>query len=118
MARSWARRLAPAAAFQFCFIGAVAMLKPATNALVLSRFQSNAMPWLYLTAAIVTGTLAIAGARFGGRRRSPGFLALFGGVASFAFLLAVEFDIPFTSLGAYLFVEALVTQVSLAFWGT
>lgn len=34
------------------------------------------------------------------------------------FWLAVEFDIPFTSLGAYLFVEALVTQVSLAFWGT
>lgn len=118
MARSWARRLAPAAAFQFCFIGAVAMLKPATNALVLSRFQSTAMPWLYLTAAIVTGTLAIAGARLGGRRRSPGFLALLGGVASFAFLLAVKFDVPFTSLGAYLFTEALATQVSLAFWGT
>lgn len=118
MARSWVRRLAPAAAFQFCFIGAVAMLKPATNALVLSRFQASAMPWLYLTASLVTGTLAVLGARLGGRRRSPGWLAAGGALASFAFLGAVRLDVPFTPLAAYLFAEAFATQVSLAFWGT
>lgn len=118
MARSWARRLGPAAAFQFCFIGAVAMLKPATNALVLSRFQSSAMPWLYLGASIVTGALAILGAQAGRRRRSPGWLALLGGVTALAFLVAVKLEVPFTPLAAYLFAEAFATQVSLAFWGT
>lgn len=118
MARSWARRLAPAAAFQFCFIGAIAMLKPATNALVLSRFQSSAMPWLYLAASVLTGAFAILGAQRGKRRRSPDFLALLGGVASVGFLVAVRFEVPFTPLAAYLFAEAFATQVSLAFWGT
>jgi HEAT repeat protein len=117
MARSWASRLAPAAAFQFCFIGAVAMLKPATNALVLSRFQADAMPWLYLTAAVVTGTLAMLGARLG-RRSSPGRLALLGAVGAVLFLLGVRFEVPFTPLAAYLFAEAFATQVSLAFWGS
>lgn len=116
MARSWARRLAPAAAFQFCFIGSIAMLKPATNALVLSRFQTSAMPWLYLTASLLTGALAIVGARFG-TRRSPAWLALVGGVASFGFLAAVRLEVPFTALIAYLFAEAFATQVSLSFWG-
>jgi len=116
MARSWARRLAPAAAFQFCFIGSIAMLKPATNALVLSRFQTTAMPWLYLTASVLTGVLAVVGSRRGARR-SPGWLALVGGLASLAFLVAVRFDVPFTALVAYLFAEAFATQVALAFWG-
>lgn len=118
MAGSWARRLAPAAAFQFCFIGSVAMLKPATNALVLSRFQASAMPWLYLAAALLTGTLALLGARHGSRRRNPGFLALLGGLASLTFLGAVKLDVPLTPLVAYLFAEAFATQVALAFWGT
>lgn len=118
MARTWARRLVPAAAFQFCFIGSVAMLKPATNALVLSRFQTTAMPWLYLSAALLTGALAVAGARLNARRRSPGFLAFVGGVLALGFLLAVRFDVPFAALAAYLFAEALATQVALAFWGT
>ncbi|MBL8917419.1 MAG: cyclic nucleotide-binding domain-containing protein [Myxococcaceae bacterium] len=118
MARSWARRLGPAAAFQFCFIGAVAMLKPATNALVLSRFQSSAMPWLYLGASILTGALALLGAQAGRRRRSPDWLALLGGVIALGFLVAVKFEVPLTPLAAYLFAEAFATQVSLAFWGT
>ncbi len=118
MARSWAQRLVPAAAFQFCFIGAVAMLKPATNALVLSRFQSSVLPWLYLAAALLSGALAITGARKASRRRSPGWLALAGAFASFVFLVLVTFEVPFAAVAAYLFVEAFATQVSLAFWGT
>jgi hypothetical protein len=117
MARSWASRLAPAAAFQFCFIGAVAMLKPATNALVLSRFQAGAMPYLYLTAALVTGTLAVLGAKWG-RRSSPGGLALVGALASVGFLVGVRLGVPLVPLAAYLFAEAFATQVSLGFWGS
>ncbi|MDX2013108.1 MAG: cyclic nucleotide-binding domain-containing protein [Myxococcaceae bacterium] len=117
MARGWASRLAPAAAFQFCFIGAVAMLKPATNALVLSRFQAAAMPYLYLTAALVTGTLAVLGAKWG-RRSSPAGLAVVGALASIAFLVGVRFGVPLVPLAAYLFAEAFATQVSLGFWGT
>jgi HEAT repeat protein len=117
MARGWASRLAPAAAFQFCFIGAVAMLKPATNALVLSRFQAAAMPYLYLTAALVTGTLAVLGAKWG-RRSSPGGLALVGALVSVGFLVGVRFEVPLVPLGAYLFAEAFATQVSLGFWGS
>ncbi|MCA2980049.1 MAG: PBS lyase, partial [Myxococcaceae bacterium] len=116
MARSWASRLAPAAIFQFCFIGAVAMVKPATNALVLSRYQAAVMPWLYLTAAVVTGGLALAGSRWG-RRGSPERLAVTGVLASLAFLAGLRLDVPLTPLAAYLFVEAFATQVSLSFWG-
>lgn len=53
--RTWGARVWPLAAFQFFLIGAVAMLKPGTNALVLSRFQADALPWLYLAAALTTG---------------------------------------------------------------
>jgi cation transport ATPase len=117
MTRSWAARLSPAAAFQFCFIAAIAMLKPSTNALVLSRFNSAAMPWLYLAAAVITGGLAILGSN-STRRASPATLSLLGAVTSAACAAGVWFDVPLTPIVAYLFSEAFATQVSLAFWGS
>ncbi len=116
--RRWIRRLAPAALFQFCFIGAIAMLKPATNALVLSRFQSSAMPWLYLGAALLTGALALNPFRTSRRPVSPGWLALLGSIASVAVLAGVHLEVPLVPLVGYLFAEAFATQVSLAFWGS
>ncbi len=116
MARSWTARLAPAAAFQFCFIGAVAMLKPGANALTLSKFSSEALPWLYIGAALLAGGLALVGGD-GKRRRDPGFVVLVGSLAAGALALGVWLQLPLVSLGAYLFSEAFATLVSLSFWG-
>ncbi len=118
MPRLGAARLWPAAAFQFTFIAAVAMLKPGANALVLARFQPNALPWLYMAAAAITGGLAAFTAVSPRQRSSPGRLALAGAVSAVAFAAGVWKQVPLVSLGAYLFAESFATQVSLAFWGS
>ncbi len=115
--RSWTSRLAPAAAFQFCFIASVAMLKPASNALTLSRFNSSALPWLYIAAAVIAGGLALAGGE-GKRRRNPSYLVLAGAMTSAGLAAGVWLELPQVALVAYLFSEAFATQVSLAFWGS
>ncbi len=115
--RSWSSRLAPAAAFQFCFIASVAMLKPASNALTLSRFNSSALPWLYIAAAVIAGGLALAGGE-GKRRRNPSYLVLAGAMTSAGLAVGMWFELPQVALVAYLFSEAFATQVSLAFWGS
>ena len=51
---SWGQRLWPAATFQFALIAGVTQLKTAANALVLSRFESQALPYLYLGGALLT----------------------------------------------------------------
>lgn len=115
MARSLSARLGPAAAFQFFFIGSVAMLKPGANALTLSRFNSNALPWLYVSAAVIAGVLAMLGGE-GRRRRSPSVLVAVGAIASFLLAIGVWLQVPAVALVAYLFAEAFATQVSLSFW--
>lgn len=115
MTRSLTERVAPAAAFQFCFIAAVAMLKPGANALTLSRFNASALPWLYVMAALIAGGLAVAPTR---RWRQPGRIALAGAVLAVALAVGVKLALPFVALIAYLFSEAFATQVSLAFWGS
>ncbi len=117
MAKSWAARLAPAATFQFCFIGATAMLKPGANALVLSRFQAGALPYLYMAAAAITGLFAAWTALRPGRRMSPGRLAWTGAALAGVLTVGVQLGVPLTPLLAYLFAEAFATQVGLAFWG-
>ena len=117
MARSWTSRLWPAAAFQFCFIAAVAMLKPGANALTLSRFNSGALPWLYISAAVIAGALALVGGE-GKRRRNPGYLALTGALIALLLAAGLWLQAPMVALAAYLFSEAFATQVSLAFWGS
>lgn len=116
MDRAWVARLWPAAAFQFCFIAAIAMLKPGANALTLSRFQASALPVLYVAAALIAGAFAVLGGD-GQRRRHPGFNALVGAAVSAALAVGVSFDVPLVAPAAYLFMEAFATQVSLSFWG-
>ncbi len=117
MARSWAARLWPAATFQFCFIAAVALLKPGANALVLSRFQAGVLPWLYMGAAAIAGAFAVWSAWRGGRRPRPALWALLGAATALLLAAGVWAELPLVSIGAYLFAEAFATQVSLSFWG-
>jgi len=116
--RTWVARVWPLAAFQFFLIGAVAMLKPGTNALVLSRFPPGVLPWLYLAAALTTAGLAALTAVRSGSRQPPGRLAWVGGVSAVALAVGVHFEVPYLSLIAYLFAEAFATQLALAFWST
>ncbi len=117
MARSLSARLGPAAAFQFCFIGAVAMLKPAANALTLSHFSADALPWLYMVAAVIAAGLALLGGE-GRRRSNPGYLVLTGSLLAGGLALGQWLQLPLVALAAYLFSEAFATQVSLSFWGS
>jgi HEAT repeat protein len=111
------RRLWPAAAFQFFFVAAVALLKPAANAMVLSRYQSGALPWLYLGAAAVTAGLAAANAVGSGLRRVPPTrMAIAGGVIALALALGHRLELPELSLLAYVFAEAYATSMALSFW--
>lgn len=116
MTRTWVARLAPAAAFQFFFIGAVAMLKPGANALTLSLFSSEALPWLYIGAAVLASALALVGGD-GKRRRNPGFVVLTGALVVGALALGLWLKQSWVSIGAYLFSEVFATLVSLSFWG-
>lgn len=113
MARSWVSRLWPAALFQFCFIGAVSMMKPGATALMLARWQADALPWLYMAASLVTGTVAIVRV---GRRSSPGLIAFASGLLALGLALGLWLGVPAFRLGAYLFAEVFATLVSLAFW--
>jgi hypothetical protein len=114
---SWFQRLLPAAAFQFCFVAAVSMLKPVANALTLARYDTKALPWLYVSAAILTGALSAWAARRQGGRAGPSGLAWLGALCSLGLLGGVGMAWPGTPLVAYLFAETFATQVSLSFWG-
>lgn len=116
--QSWASRLWPAATYQLCFVASVSMLKPAANALTLSRYQTSALPWLYLTAAAITGGVAAYTALVPRRRLGPSSLAALGAALALALAAGVVFKLSVVALLAYLFAEAFATQVSLTFWGT
>lgn len=113
MARPWAARLWPAALFQFCFIAAVAMVKPGATALMLARWQAGALPWLYVAASLLTGVLAVQRV---GRGRSPGAIAVASGVVGLVVVGGQALGVPTFRLTGYLFAEAFPTLVSLAFW--
>ncbi len=113
------RRLWPAAAFQFFFIGAVAMLKPASNALVISQYQAGALPWLYIGGAALTAIIAAANVSgVSLRKASPSSLALLGGVVTLALAVGQRFGVSELSLVTYVFGEVFATSMALNFWGT
>lgn len=112
----WVRRLLPAAAYQFFFIVAVSMLKPAANALTLARFQTSALPWLYLGSALLTALLTAAS--LGRRRAGPGRLAFVGAATVAILTIGLTAGVPGLPLVTYLFAETFATQVALTFWAT
>jgi len=95
----------------------VAMLKPGANALTISRFNSGALPWLYMAAALISASLVVLGGD-GKRRRNPGYLVLTGALISAMLALGLWLELPLVALAAYLFSEAFASLVSLAFWGS
>ena len=88
--RARLNRLLPAALFQACFLGAVALYKPAANAVAIARYGSSSLPWLYLGAALLTAALAAWNAATPGRRMPPAAYAFIGAAACLACALALE----------------------------
>jgi CRP-like cAMP-binding protein/HEAT repeat protein len=118
VSQSWGHRLWPAATFQFALIAGVTQLKTAANALVLSRFESHALPYLYLVGALLVAALTVL------PRKAPhapseslSVLTGVGGlmVMGLAAGLSVGQRVP--ALVLYLFVDAFTTFISLRFWG-
>ena len=116
---SWGQRLWPAATFQFALIAGVTQLKTAANALVLSRFESQALPYLYLVGALLTAALTRAAPPAPGlAHRVPGRAHRHRRPSS---PWGWRSGCPPASASrpsrCYLFVDAFTTFVSLRFWG-
>jgi HEAT repeat protein len=114
---SWNRRLWPAAAFQFALIAGVTQLKAAASALVLSRFESQAMPYLYLLGALMTAALTVLPrSKPGSALESPGVLTGLGGVVALGLAAGLSAGQRTPALALYLFVDIFSTFVSFRFW--
>ncbi|WP_141621865.1 cyclic nucleotide-binding domain-containing protein [Myxococcus sp. AB036A] len=115
---SWNRRLWPAAAFQFALIAGVTQLKTASNALVLSRFESQALPYLYLLGALMTAAMTVLPrSKPGSPFESPGLLTGMGGVVALVLAGALSAGQRMPALALYLFADTFSTFVSFRFWG-
>ncbi|ATB38341.1 hypothetical protein CYFUS_003775 [Cystobacter fuscus] len=116
--QSWGQRLWPAATFQFALIAGVTQLKTAVNALVLSRFESHVLPYLYLAGALLVATIALL------PRPKPGepaaslrLLMGLGALVVGALAVGVSLGHRLPALVLYLFVDVFTTFISLRFWG-
>ncbi|SEK52949.1 Cyclic nucleotide-binding domain-containing protein [Stigmatella aurantiaca] len=115
---SWVQRLWPAAVFQFALIAGVTQLKTAANALVLSRFESHALPYLYLVGALMTAVLTVLPrARQDSRLESPGLITVMGSVIALGLAAGLSAGQRLPALALYLFADTFTTFVSLRFWG-
>jgi CRP-like cAMP-binding protein/HEAT repeat protein len=115
---SWGQRLWPAATFQFALIAGVTQLKTAANALVLSRFESQTLPYLYLVGALLTAALTVLPRpRPDSPTESPGVLTAIGGVIALGLAAGVYAGQRIPAIALYLFADAFTTFVSLRFWG-
>lgn len=114
----WFHRIWPAAAFQLSFVAAVALLKSAANALVLSRYQAGALPYLYVGAAAITAAVAaLATGRRGGLLTHPVPLCLSGAALSAAAAVGIRLGVPSLALVLYVVAETFATYVAICFWG-
>jgi Cyclic nucleotide-binding domain len=112
----WLKRISPAAGFQFLFVAALALLKPAVNAMLLARFQAQALPFLYLGTSLISLGLALLPPS----RAGVGVSAVSGGFASLVGILLLGIQSTASAglwvLLGWLMIEVLSTQVALAFW--
>lgn len=108
-------RLGRLALFQLAFVAAITLLKSAANAAVLSRFQADVLPYLYVTAAALTAIFSgLATAPSASLR--PGRLALWG--VGFCVLGAGSLWAGWSAvaLPLYVFSETYATFLSIVFW--
>ncbi len=116
--QSWGHRLWPAATFQFALIGGVTQLKTAASALVLSRFESQALPYLYLVGALITAALTVLPRpKPSSPTESPGVLTVAGCVAALGLAVSLHLGYRTPALILWLFADTFSTFVSLRFWG-
>src|SRR5690349_17132096 len=95
------------------------MLKPAANALVITRYRADALPWLYIGSAGLTALMAavnVSGLLV--RKVSSSTLSIVGGAAALVLALGQTLGIAELSLVAYVFAEVFATSMALSFWGT
>ncbi|AKJ04533.1 Hypothetical protein AA314_06159 [Archangium gephyra] len=93
-------------------------LKTAANALVLSRFESHMMPYLYLVGALLVATLTLMPRREpDARTESLSVLTGVGGLIVLGLAAGVSMGQRVPALVLYLFVDAFTTIISLRFWG-
>ncbi|WP_373048114.1 cyclic nucleotide-binding domain-containing protein [Vulgatibacter sp.] len=112
------RRTLLASLFHLAFVATVVLVKSASNALVVARYQAEALPPLYIATALATGGAAwlAALADRGRARRLPraGLVlatALLAGLAA-----AAHLRLPVAVIALYLFGETFATLVSIRFW--
>lgn len=113
------RRTARAALFHFGFVAAVVLVKSASNALAVARYDASVLPPLYIATALATGLFAWANSvvpRDPGRFPRGSLLlatAVLGGLS----LVARGGSLPAVT-GLYLFGEVFATATSIRYWTT
>lgn len=113
----WFRRVWPAAAFHCALLCSVALLKSASNALVVARYHAESLPALYLVAAGLTAAgSALAAVTLRRQGQNPGSLAAMGAAVALAISGGLWAGWSATSLLLYLFAESFTTFVSIVFW--
>jgi HEAT repeat protein len=111
------RRTARAALFHFGFVAAVVLVKSASNALAVARYEASVLPPLYIATALATGLFAWAHSvvpRDPGRFPRGSLLlaaAVLGGLS----LVARGGSLPAVT-GLYLFGEVFATTTSIRYW--
>lgn len=113
------KRTALASAYHLGFVAAVVLLKSASNALVVARYQAQILPSLYIASALATGLVAWLAVlvQRRGSRRLPRRGLIGASIALGALTVAAENGLPWAILGLYVYGEAFATLVSIRFWG-
>lgn len=107
--------LAAACLFQFSFVGGVAVLKAASNALLVG---TATLPLLYVASALATGAVAVGAAAVRTPKRWPPTLTFGTWVVVFLGLSAlVRAEAPYAADALYLAAEVYATTLSVRFWG-
>ncbi|HLV60913.1 MAG TPA: hypothetical protein VKY51_05865, partial [Fredinandcohnia sp.] len=113
------KRTALASAYHLGFVAAVVLIKSASNALVVARYQAKVLPALYIASALATGIVAWLAVlvQRRGVRRLPRRGLIGASIALGGLTVAAENGLGWAILGLYVFGEAFATLVSIRFWG-
>jgi ATP/ADP translocase/HEAT repeat protein len=113
-----AARVLPAAAFQFCFVAGVSVLKAATNALVVARFDATLLPALYIAAAVATSLAAAADGTLRNSQDPPRVSMVVCAVVTSVLAVAAYLGLSGAAILLYLFAEGYTTVASVRFWAS